>query len=89
MTNRQADLYAELLQLLGQPAAAGNLVGGGLHAAAYRPARRMEKNQIDVWRTPLALGKSLPELPLALRGDGCVPLDLEATYTEARSRSRL
>jgi hypothetical protein len=89
VTTRQADLYTELLQMLGQPAAVENVGGGGLHAAAYRPVRRMEKNQIDVWLTPLAVGESLPELPLALRGDGCVPLDLEATYCEARSRSRL
>jgi hypothetical protein len=51
--------------------------------------RRDEKNQIDVWLTPMALGQPLPVLPLALRGDGCVPLNLEATYTEARTRSRL
>jgi Protein of unknown function (DUF4058) len=89
VTNRQADLYTELLQTLGQAPAAGKLAGAALHAAAYRPTRRAEKNQIDVWLTPLAPGQPLLVLPLALRGDGCVPLDLEATYTEARTRSRL
>lgn len=89
VTTRQADLYAELVQLLRQPEAAGLLKGGSLHAAAYRPIRRQERNQIDVWLTPLTLGQTLPQLPLALRGGGCVPLDLEATYTAARERSRL
>ena len=35
---------------------------------------------------PLALGQPLPLLPLALRGAFFVPVDLEATYTEARQR---
>jgi hypothetical protein len=38
---------------------------------------------------PLALGGALPELPLALLGTRAIPLDLEATYTEARRRARL
>jgi hypothetical protein len=89
VTNRQADLYADLVQLLGQPEADGLLAGVPLHAAAYRPVHRQEGNQIDVWLRPLAVGEPLPLLPLALRGAGCVPLDLEATYSEARRRSRL
>jgi hypothetical protein len=89
VTNRQADLYADLVSLLRQPEAAGYLAGAPLHAAAYRPVRRQETNQIDVWLRPLAVGEPLPVLPLALRGAGCVPLDLEAAYTEARTRSRL
>ena len=89
VTSRQADLCADLVQLLSQPEAAGLLAGATLHAAAYRPIRRQEKNQLDVWLKPLALGQPLPLLPLALRGGGCVPLDLEASYTDARTRSRL
>jgi len=89
ITTRQANLYAEVVQLLLQPESAGLLADSTLHAAAYRPIRRQEKNQIDVWLTPLVLGQTLPVLPLALRGGGCVPLDLEATYTAARERSRL
>jgi hypothetical protein len=59
-----------------------------LYAVAYRPARRGEENQIDIWPVPLAVGGPLPVLPLALRGTRAVPLDLEATYTDARERSR-
>jgi len=89
VTSRQADLYADLVRLLLQPESAGLLAGATLHAAAYRPIRRQEQNQLDVWLRPLAVGQSLPLLPLALRGGGSVPLDLEASYTEARTRSRL
>jgi len=60
-----------------------------LFAVAYRPARRGEDNQIDLWPVSLTVGGTLPVLPLALRGTCAVPLDLETTYTDARERSRL
>ncbi len=60
-----------------------------LSAVAYRPARREERNEIDVWPVELAVGGDLPVLPLALLGARAVPLDLNATYDEARQRSRL
>jgi len=37
----------------------------------------------------IAVGQSLPVLPLALRNAGVVPVDFEATYREACRRSRL
>jgi hypothetical protein len=56
---------------------------------AYRPARRKDGDQIDCWTAPLAVGQELPTMPLALRGGPTLPLELEATYMEARRRSRL
>jgi hypothetical protein len=56
---------------------------------AYRPARREERNEIDVWPVELSVGGNLPILPLALLGSRAVPLDLNTTYEEARQRSRL
>jgi hypothetical protein len=44
---------------------------------------------VEIWPVPIAVGQTLPILPLALRGGPTVPLDLESTYTEARARSRL
>jgi hypothetical protein len=61
----------------------------GLYAASYRPVRLEEKNQVDTWLVPLSVGGALPVLPLGLRGDGLVPLDLEVAYSLARERSRL
>jgi len=58
-------------------------------AVAYRPARRQDRNEIDVWPFPLAVGGPLPVLPLALRGLPAIPLDLEAAYSEACRRCRL
>jgi hypothetical protein len=87
VTNRQANLHNELIQLLGlgEPF----LLPATLCAVSYRPIHRQETNQIDLWPFALAVGSALPLLPLALRGGPAVPLDLEATYTDARERSRL
>jgi len=89
VTGRTANLHDELMTLLGQ---GGPLLFGpgvSVYAAAYRPTRPPEGDRVELWLAPLVLGRPLPVLPLALRGAGCVPVDLEATYTEARRRSRL
>jgi hypothetical protein len=89
VSNRRFNLHNELLQLLGGDGAGGMPDDALQYAAAYRPVHRNDRNEIDVWDVRLAIGQSLPTLPLALRGNGSVPLDLEASYTEARRRSRL
>ena len=60
-----------------------------LYAVAYRPLRRGEGDQIDIWRSPLALSSALSTLPPGLRADLVVPVDFEATYAEACLRKRL
>jgi len=60
-----------------------------LEEADHAVTHRQERNEIDVWPHLLTVGEVLPTLPLALRGHGCVPLDLEATYLETCRRSRL
>ena len=42
-----------------------------------------------LWREPLAVGRPLPTQALAVRGFGCLPIDLEASYQEARQRGRI
>jgi hypothetical protein len=89
VTQRQANLHDELIDLLEQGPSYRFPDGCDVYAVSYRPARRNEGDQIDIWTHPLALGQTLPVVPLALRGGPTLPLDLEATYTEARQRSRL
>jgi Protein of unknown function (DUF4058) len=89
VTNRQANLHNELVRLLGHPNAFGLPADAFLYAVAYQPVRREEQNWIDQWPTTFAVGDTLPTLPLALRGGFYVPIDLEATYTDARERCRL
>jgi Protein of unknown function (DUF4058) len=88
VTERLANLHAELMQALGQ-AETGLPAGTELYAAAYRPARRSVGDQIDVWAAPLAVGQGLPTMPLALRGGPTLPVELELTYAEACRGSRL
>jgi hypothetical protein len=89
VTTRSGNLHHEVLDLLGQAEGSVLPADTALYAAAYRPAHRSGKNQLDLWPTALALGQPLPLLPLGLRGAFFVPVDLEATYMEARQRCHL
>jgi hypothetical protein len=90
VTERTANLHNELVRQLGLGAPYLFPDATNLYAAAYRPLRRAaEGDQADLWMAPLALGRALPTLPLGLRNAGCVPVDLEAAYADARTRSRL
>lgn len=60
-----------------------------MYAVSYRPRMEGESPVIDVWARPLAVGQPLPELPLGLKGYGCIRVDLDATYAEACERSGL
>src|SRR5262245_56438050 len=59
--------------------------GTWLLANAYRPVHHGGEDRIDVWANPLTLGAALPTVPLPLKGAWPVPLDLEATYSDAAS----
>jgi hypothetical protein len=89
VTERRGNLHDELMTLLGHAAPFPFPEATPLYATAYRPARRPAGDLVDLWRYPLSVGHDLPVVPLALRGYGCVPVDLERTYTEARQQSRL
>ena len=90
VTSRGGNLHDELVQLLG----AGEqyrLPAEPLYAVAYRTVRQRmeERGQVELWTAMLAVGEPLPRLPMPLDRGQFVPLDLEATYTEVRQRSRL
>jgi hypothetical protein len=89
VTSRHSNLHNELAQLLSWGVPLQMPADAFLYAVAYRPARRQERNEIDLWLVPLTVAGNFPLLPLALKRARAVPLDLEATYTDARQRSRL
>jgi hypothetical protein len=89
VTSRHANLHDELVAFLGPGDGFAFPGPTALYATAYRPLHRQGRNEIDLWREPLALGQPLPTLPLAVRGLASLPIDLEATYMEARKRSRI
>ena len=88
VTNREANLHNELIELLGV-GKQYSIAIGGLYATSYRPVRRPNDDHIDLWSAPLAVGQRLPLLPLALDKGICLPLDLEPPYAEACARSKL
>lgn len=88
VTNRQANLHDDVVTLWQHPGACWSSASG-LYAAAYRPIIRAGNELIDVWVAGLALGQAMPTLPLALNADVALPIDLEATYTDACRRRRL
>jgi hypothetical protein len=89
VSSRRINLHNDLILVLAEEGAGSMPADITMYSAAYRPVHRNERNEIDIWAAPLTVGQLLPTLPLALRGNGAVPLDLEASYTEARQRSRL
>jgi hypothetical protein len=89
VTNRLANLHNEIMEWLGHGEPFRMPPAAVTYAVAYRPSRQSSGDQIEMWPTHLTLGQPLPVLPLALRNAGAVPVDLEATYSEARQRSRL
>ena len=50
---------------------------------------QLRREEIDLWPSGLALATQLPVLPLALTAEVSIPVDLEATYTDACQRRRL
>lgn len=87
VTDRRMSLHRELVDLL-------ELNGSvpfeaELYAVAYRTGATEQRDRLDVWAQSLALGKSLPTLPLWLTSDFAVPIDLDASYLTACRNLRI
>jgi len=89
VTSRRFNLHNELIDGLRLDSSFAMPEDALLYAVSYRPVKRGEADQIEVWPVVLTIGAELPVLPLALRGTQPVPLDLEAAYNDACRRSRL
>lgn len=89
VTSRSANLHNETMPLIDSAATCLIASASELYAVAYRPIRRAERDEIDVWSHSLAVGRPLPELPLWLGPDLVVPIDLDSTYEDACRRRRL
>src|SRR5262249_37736948 len=89
VTRPHPNLHNEIMHLMELGEALQLPQDANLYAVAYRPVRRNQVDQIEMWPSALAIGQPLPELPLALSGELCVPVDLEGTYAELCRRRRL
>ena len=80
---RQANLYAELLTLLGRMDPNLSLPAPHLYAVTLRSRKRPKrKTLLDAWFYPMTVGRALPTLPLWLTPDLRVMLPLETSYEE-------
>lgn len=89
VTNRRANLHNEILELMNGGESLRLATETNLYAVAYQPLRHANEDVIEVWRSPLVLGRPLPTLPLGLRADLVIPVDFEDTYAEACLHKRL
>jgi Protein of unknown function (DUF4058) len=78
VTERRSNLHDALLKRLGAEAAIP--LDAELYAASYRPVERDGQSSLDIWQEGLAIGSPLPNLPLWLCGNLCLPIELDATY---------
>lgn len=82
VTVRHSNLYADLLELLGQSDPSLVPEPPPTYAVACRAHEMKQSWQLETWVHPLKLGASLPTLPLWLSADLAIPLDLESSYEE-------
>lgn len=81
VTARKANLHAEIFETLEAVSRPAKWVSPtGLYTVAYRAATFRDNPRIEAWPESLELGKRLPETPLWLNPDLCVPLRLEDSY---------
>jgi len=87
VTDRHSHWHDELLKRLGWTEEM--TLDADLSAAAYRPVDRSGQTSLDIWQESLSLGLTLPTMPLWLRGNICMPVDLEATYDRTCREHRI
>jgi len=86
VTERSADLHGALVARLNS---AEKSVSAPLYAASYRLVERNESPQLDLWHYPFSLDKPMPAVPLWLRGNVCLQVDLQATYERTCREQRI
>jgi len=82
VTTRQFNLYADLLDLIGQKDLTFGPTPPSIYAATCRGKKVRERPRLEIWAYPLVVGRALPTLPIWLQDDLAVSLDLELSYEE-------
>ena len=82
VTTRQFNLYTELLELIGQTDPAFGSPAPFIYAATCRGRKIGQRPRLEIWAYSLVVGGTLPTLPIWLRDDLAVSLDLDASYEE-------
>ena len=87
VTDRHSHWHDELLKRLGW--IEEMTLDADLSTAAYRPVERSGQTSLDIWHESLELGLVLPTMALWLRGNLCLPVDLEVTYDRTCREHRI
>lgn len=80
VTERTANLHAEILTALERSQEPPWTSPTHLYAVAYRSVLTPQQQRLEIWPETLTVGAPLPSLPLWLGIDLCVPLNLEESY---------
>jgi len=88
ITSRQSSLFEGILDFLEIRVPDNPLKDKLLYACSLLPHGMNGHAKIEVWPAVLQVGAALPTLPLWLREDLAVPLDLETSYEETRADLR-
>jgi hypothetical protein len=83
VTVRKANLYDELMTLIGHSDPTLGESPPSLYAASCRWTRKGDRAILEAWSHELTVGQPLPTLPLWLGRDRAVPLALESSYEQA------
>ncbi len=89
VTVRNANLYGDLLDLIGQSDPSLAPAPPALYTAACRWHQIKRSWRLETWVQVMEVGKPLPTLPLWLSPDLAVPLNLELSYLETFGALRI
>lgn len=89
VTQRAANLYAEMLDAVGQRDPSLPQPPHPLYAVACRSRRVKRTRLLEAWYHPLAVGEPLPTLPLWLNDQSAIKLDFEPLYEETLRALRI
>jgi len=82
VTNREFNLYAELLELTGQTDPSLGKNPPSMYAVTCRWRPHKATHVLETWSHVLSLNHPLPVVPLWLSEELAVPLDLESSYEQ-------
>jgi len=83
VTVRRFNLYAQLMEFVGHPDRTMSNEEPPIYAATCRWVTRGTRARLEAWSHTLVVGRTLPTLPLWLREDLVLALDLEHSYEQA------
>jgi hypothetical protein len=85
VTIRHFNLYAQLMEFIGHPDRTMSNEEPPIYAASCRWVTKGTRARLEAWSHTLVVGQPLPTLPLWLREDLAIALDLEQSYEQACS----